>query len=498
MVSASKNVLSKVSAGETENFTGFLDQARQSLANMEKWILSPEAMQLSEDAVEREIERQGRETQRLVLHAHIAARGSGRMEATVQVVGPTGNTETRKAEREDTRTVVSLFGAIEVKRTAYTTRGKETVHPLDEELNLPCQSLSYEMQQRLIKEVIRGPFDEAVQAMQRNTGNVIAKRTAQQVTVNGAADFDAFYAQRKAQSPEATGPILVAAADCKGVPVVKPKGAVKTVRRKKGEKPNKKKMATVAAVFTQKPRVRTPEDVVESLFESGTASPKQRLRPENKRVWASLAKEKAVVFDEIKSEMEARDPSRQKIWTLVTDGERILERLGHTLGKNVIFVLDFLHVLERLWLAAHAFFGEGTPEAENWVRKHALMVLRGEVSQVIKGMRQSATKRRLKGSIGKSVRNAATYFRKNRHRMRYNVYLAKGLPIASGAVEGACKNLVKDRMERSGMRWQIVGAEAVIKLRAIFLSGDMGEYWNFHMFQEKRRLYDRWMVKAAS
>ena len=90
----------------------------------------------------------------------------------------------------------------------------------------------------------------------------------------------------------------------------------------------------------------------------------------------------------------------------------------------------------------------------------------------------------------------AKYLRRNREHMRYDEYLRQGLPIASGCVEGACKNLIKDRMERSGMRWSLTGAEAMIQLRSLYLSGDLDDYWDFHLEQEHRRLYPlgRWEV----
>ena len=78
--------------------------------------------------------------------------------------------------------------------------------------------------------------------------------------------------------------------------------------------------------------------------------------------------------------------------------------------------------------------------------------------------------------------------------MRYHEYLANGWPIASGPVEGACKNLIKDRMERSGMRWTEQMAEALVQVRAIYLSGDFDRYWDFHIKQDQRRLYPAWTV----
>jgi hypothetical protein len=266
------------------------------------------------------------------------------------------------------------------------------------------------------------------------------------------------------------------------------------VRRTKGEKANKKKMATVAAVYTTAPRVRTPEEVVVSLFDDDPPEKRVAVRPENKRVWASLEKSKEDVFRGVVTEVELRDPRVTKMRVAVADGERALQKLIRKLLSGFVLILDLLHVLEKLWAVGHALYGEGTKEAEDWVREHALMILQGRVSQVVKGIRQSATKRKLRGARAKVLENVARYLYRNRAYMRYHEYLAQGLPIASGAVEGACKNLVKDRMERSGMRWQIAGAEAMLKLRAVKLSGDFEAYWAFHIQQDQKRLYGfrRW------
>jgi hypothetical protein len=160
-------------------------------------------------------------------------------------------------------------------------------------------------------------------------------------------------------------------------------------------------------------------------------------------------------------------------------------------------VLDLLHDLE-LWKAAHAIHPEGSPEAHCFVRDRTLRILHGNVSQVVKGLRQMVTKRRLQGSKKKALSDAAAYFYRNRDRMRYNLYLENGWPIASGSVEGACKNLVKDRMERSGMRWTERMAEAMLRLRAVHLSGDFDEYWDFHVRQDQLRLHpdNLWSVVA--
>ena len=183
-----------------------------------------------------------------------------------------------------------------------------------------------------------------------------------------------------------------------------------------------------------------------------------------------------------------RDPDAIKTLVALTDGERALQ-IRVSQSMKLTLILDLIHVLERVWRAAHVFQPEGTAEAEVHAKLMALRILEGDVAQVIKGLRQTVTKRRLIGSKKKALLEVATYFENNTGYMRYNEYLALGFPIASGPVEGACKNLIKDRMERSGMRWTLLMAEAIVKLRSLYLSGDFDDYWLFHVAQDQLRLH---------
>jgi hypothetical protein len=376
----------------------------------------------------------------------------------------------------------------------YSRHGAPSIYPLDRALALPARSFSYELQRRLIKAAVQNPFLESVQTIAESTGVSVSKRSLEEILPAAAQDFDVFYRQRA--PAHATGSILVAAIDGKGIPMVKPGGAQPTARLTKGQKANKKRMATVATVFTRAPWVRTPQQVIESLFPTGRRAASNEPappRPENKRVWASLLKGKTVVFQEVAEEMDRRDPLRSLTRLALTDGERALQiRVDRKL--NVALILDLMHVLEKLWKAAYVFHPEGSLAADLWVLDRTLRILFGEVSQVVKGIRQSITKRALSGPKRKTLSGVADYLYRNRAHMRYDEYLANGWPIASGPVEGACKNLIKDRMERSGMRWTEQMAEAIVQLRAIYLSGDFDAYWEFHIEQDQRRLYPAWTV----
>ena len=468
--------------------------AAVEFALLQSWLSSSATLQLPLHAIESQQSDKGREVLRLLLQAHLQQRGHGDVGPALLV--PSGYQQLLYAHRRlGTRSLTTVFGAVEVTRMGYSRPGAPSLFPLDQALSLPGRSFSYELQRRLVKAAVQNPFLASVETIAELMGVSVSKRSLEQILPDAAQDFDAFYQQRPPD--EATGSLLVAAVDGKGIPVVKPASPQPAFRLTKGQKTNKKRMATVATVFTRVPWVRTPQQVLERLFptERQTRGDKAVApRPENKRVWASLVKGKSAVIDEVAAEMDRRDPAGALTRIALTDGERALQI--RVKGKlRVTLILDLMHVMEKLWKAAYVFHAEGSLEADLWVLERTLRILSGEVGQVVKGLRQSVTKRRLSGSPQKTLLAVAAYFSKNRSYMRYDQYLSEGWPIASGPVEGACKNLIKDRMERSGMRWTPAMAEAVVKLRAIYLSGDFDRYWEFHIQQDQQRLYPaQWTV----
>ena len=80
---------------------------------------------------------------------------------------------------------------------------------------------------------------------------------------------------------------------------------------------------------------------------------------------------------------------------------------------------------------------------------------------VVRGLRAMLTRRQLRGEPRKQLQGICNYLATHAARMRYDDYLSAGCPIASGVIEGACRHLVKDRMERCGMRWSLEGARSI-------------------------------------
>ena len=465
----------------------------EAFRDLERFLSEAADARLGLSELKRGSERRVRELARLELQAHVDSRGEGDLGAAIIVSGQDGQPLRLAYKRLHTRSVLTLFGELRITRMGYGAPGHEALHPLDVELCLPERIYSYECQRRLIRGVICGPFDEAITLVCEMTGVSVPKRSAEQIARDGAVDFDAFYAERaQAAVKPGRGEILVGAIDCKGIPMLKPERALRVVRRGKGEKANKKRMATVAAVHSQAPVIRTPKHVLDSLFAAGERQERpKRTPPQHKRVWASLIDDKDTFIADVKAEMTRRDPHHRRTWVIVTDGERALQHRVIANFTDVTPVLDLLHVLDKLWACGHALYRESSREAEDFVYQRTERILCGMASQVVKGLRQIVTKRRLTGNKAKTLLNAASYIYRNRDRMRYDLYLANGWPIASGSVEGACKNLIRDRFERSNMRWTPETAEALLRLRAVYLSDDLDAYWESHTKRDQQRLYHR-------
>ena len=475
-------------------------EAEAKFAELVAHLQSGETQSMTHSELERELEEKGRELLRTLLQEHLDTRGPG--EASEPVVDAEG--EQRKVKRLHERSLATVFGKVEVRRLGYGAAGADSLHPLDGELNLPRELYSHELRRRAAEEVAKGSYDETASALARSTGSAVPKRQIEELVVRAAQDFDAFYAQKSARPGEETGALLVLSFDGKGVvmrredlrPATQKAAAQRqqrlSKRLSKGEKRNAKRMATVAAVHTVAPFVRTPQQVAGTLAPVHVvAASSKRPLPEAKRVWASLEKTPEQVIEQAFEEANRRDPQQQKRWVALVDGDphqlRLLQRIQLRHEVELTIVLDIIHVVEYLWKAAFVFCAEATRELEDWVSERLLKILEGRACNVAAGIRRSATRRGLAPEQREAADTSADYLLRYADHLRYDEYLAAGLPIATGVIEGACRHLVKDRMDLTGARWSLAGAEAVLRLRALRSSGDFDAYWGFHEAQEHQR-----------
>lgn len=482
------------------------DRATEMFAALKTHMRSPGAMQMTHGELESHVIEKTRTIARDMLQGHLDLRSGA--ERVVHVVGDDGIV--RDQTRASSRQLRTLVGDVVLGRILYQAVGVHGRAPQDAALSLAKDSYSMGLRRRVADEVSCGSFDHAVETIGKTTGATIAKRQVERLARASAEDFDDFYGSSEWQ-PESSEQLLVLTMDGAGIimrteslrPATRElaekeaeEPRVWPDRAKSGEKPNRRRVAEVASVYSVAPFLRTSDDVIGELASirspraMGGAAVPARPRPVNKRVWASVDKSMVEVVEQAFQEALRRDPKRQRQWLVLVDGQNqqlaAVRAAAKRHGVAVRIICDFIHTLEYLWKAAHCFHAPGSAEARQWVCDHARALLEGsDPSQVAAGMRRSATLRELPKR--RAVDKAARYLIKRRAHMTYGDALRHGLPIATGVIEGACRHLVRDRMDCCGARWSVVGAEAVLKLRALRLSGDLDEYWTYHLAREHER-----------
>jgi hypothetical protein len=492
---------------------GAFGESRKCFGELEDWLASEEVAGLQHGELEEQLDVRGRALLRQLFQDRLDLTAA-REERRQDVTGPDGVVRTR-AERGRARPLVTRFGQVTVSRIAYRSPGRGNVHLLDAALNLPEEKHSHGLRKLAAVEAARGSIEAAGAAVVRATGVRIGKRQLEELARRAAAHVDAFYLFRVID-PAPDGWPLVLTFDGKGIVMLpdalrpataKAAAAARgklATRLSPGEKNGRKRMAELACVYDAVPVPRTPEEVISTpaqkrrkkKAQAGKPKGKQKPRePQARGKWltASVTDDIPAVIAAAFDEAERRDPQHKREWAVLIDGnntqiETVTAEAARR-GITVTLVIDFIHVLEYLWKAAWSFFDKGEPAAEEWVADQARKILRGKSAQVTAGIRRRATTYGYSPAERAGADEAARYLDNKKDYLGYATALAKGWPIATGVIEGAARWLVKDRMDITGARWGLEGAEAILKLRALIASGDFDAYWRFHLRREHERIH---------
>jgi hypothetical protein len=415
------------------------------------------------------------------------------------------------------RQLESTLGRVHPVRLEYRHAGEKGRLPLDARLNLPATLYSHPLQKRVAAEAQARAWDGVVKQVDEVTNAHVPKRQAQQIARDAVKDFDAFYAQRPVNDSLGETTLLVGSSDAKGVRML-PK-ALREDTRKRAEaeqaeavrgdpmapkklRSHDKRMAAVGAVWEQEPVRRTVDDIIAEVQRAPTSKAgRPRLPPpKNKRVWASVVNGVSASVCEMFDELDRRDPERARTPAVLVDGEQNQQTaiLDHARSRrrSITIVLDLIHVIHYMWLAGFALCRRKESSAAEWVATHLRLLLSTGPAALRAATERAIVEQKLTKSARKPVDRALAYFRRNDTFMDYPAFLAAGLPIATGVIEGTCRHLVQDRLGITGARWDLPGAEAILKLRALHSSSDWDDYWRFHQQQEALRNYPK-MPAAA-
>jgi hypothetical protein len=467
----------------------------------------PGAAGLTACELEDLLAERGREVQRQLLQDHLDLRAAREEQATrehhTSATGADGITRSR-LETGHGRLLASLFGTVRVTRCAWRRPGAGNLCPADAALSLPACRPSHAVARLAVLEAARGSFEAAHAAVTRRCGPVIGKRQVEQAVMSAAGDIAAFYAAR-VPVPCTASTLLVISADAKGI-VMRP-GALRPATAKAaarqgrmrtrltaGEKPNRKRMATLACVYDAEPSPRRPHDVIAPPGgRQGSRTLRPRPRATAKWLAGSVRHDPAEMIAAAFDQAEARDPQHKRTWVVLVDGAEhqlgLIRAEAARRGVTVRVVIDLIHVLEYIWKAAWSLHPAADPAAEDWVAVKALAVLAGDSARVAAGITAEADAADLTRDQRTGADACARYLAGKDEYLRYDKALASGWPIATGVIEGACRHLIGDRLDITGARWGLDGAEAVLTLRAVISNGDFDDYWRFHLAREHQRLY---------
>jgi hypothetical protein len=461
--------------------------------------------------VEQELRTSGRELIRAAMQAVMDAASAAEERRPGGVDGPDG-VRRRRVEDGHARSVATVFGRIRVCRLAYRAPLAANVHPLDEVLDLPAGLYSPGLARLCAQESVRGSFTDAADAVEYATGVRIGTRQIIELTRAAAADATAFYADPGREvSAAAPDDALVITADGKGVPVrpeaLRP-GTAKLATKAKtsatddssGSKPHRKRMAELVCVYDLTPVPRTVEDILPTLIGDGEGEKPAAVKaPTATGKWltASLIEDIPTVIAAGFDEATRRDPTHTRDWVALVDGNttqiEAITAQAAARGVDVTILVDYLHVAGYVWDAAKALFCTDTTAgmtlARTWVHERSRMILHGRALEVADRIRTRVRDSKLTTAQRKSALEAATYLTNKAPHLDYPTALARGWPIATGVIEGACRHLVQDRMDITGARWGLDTAQAVLTLRAIATTGDLAQYWRYHQQQEHHRTY---------
>jgi hypothetical protein len=411
-----------------------------------------------------------------------------------------------------TRPLRTIFGEHSFEAYVYAQGSKRKIElrPIDARLNLPEGKASYLLQEFSQLFCVEKAFGVGARQFETVFGQKLSVDVLEDINRAMGQQAERFLDVLPKPPVKKEGEILVATADGKGVPLVK-EDAQQVPAFDEKERPGNRRMATLGCVYTVDRHVRTPEQIVAALFRDPTVSqPEDRPEPQGKHYRGYFAEppepgEKAVpsayrTWSWMAQEVTTRWQTDQPIIRLM-DGQPVLWEAADAClvdfmedmrqaGKTPVQVdiLDIMHASTYVWKAAKAFHGHKEHQ-EAFARDRLLRILQGEVTGVITGMRRMASQRNLTGQALKDVTTTCNYFERNAQRMRYDEYLKAGYPIASGVIEGACRHVIKDRMEQGGMRWTLVGAEAMLNVRSVCASSEWEDFGTWRQAEEAQRLH---------
>jgi hypothetical protein len=469
-------------AADGELAAALADSAEQ-FSGLLTWV-AEESRYLDHGEREEAISREGRELERRLLQATFSL-DAAREERAPQVTSAAG-VRHRTVEAGQGRGLASVFGPVRVTRMAYRHGHEENLYPADARSVMPADPYSMGMRALAAFHLATTGYGQAQEIIEDRTGVKIGHAQLAGIAKGLAAWTDDFYGERSRDAEEEEHPasdVIMMQGDGKGI-AMRPEHR-RNAGKDDGTRPGIKKMAEIVAVADFTPAAREPGDI---------AAPPARRRahpgPEARDKWVSASVTESIedmigaAFDEA----DRRDPERVRQRVFLVDGNKqqlaAIAAQAEERGLKVPVLIDYIHVSGYIGKAAAALHPGDPVLAGQWADGQLLRVLHGRAKAVAATLASVAAKARAnprKRHLDLTdVDRAVTYLSNNRQHMKYDKALANGWPIATGMIEGSCRFVIEDRFGITGARWSPEGAEDILKIRAVVVNGDLGDYMRYY------------------
>lgn len=404
-----------------------------------------------------------------------------------------------------TRTYRSIYGVLPISRPKYYSPQDKVVYILDAELGLPKSSYSYVLSDWLSYGATDLDFDQSSKLLERILGQRLEGMQSRRLAYDLSEEVSWFYTQKDwSEVADKEGDFLSLSIDGKGVPIIRRdrdgEYLSTAARLGKGRRKGTKKEATVSVSSSFVARSRDPEGIISALFKKDKADlPKSEVGDHKfhlQKHFRAFMADKTGGIEYGIDHLIKRDPDGKKQIVILIDGEPALrnQTLSMIESKGLsdrlaACILDFIHVLEKVWRVANAYKGEKNEDRQSWVEQQARMLLNSQTEEVIKEWKRIEGLKSYSKTQAKHIKDGINYFEKRIEMMDYKTFLAKGYPITTGAVESACGHFVKSRMENSGMHWAKTGAQKMLDIRAVNKNGDWNKFITAFIDKEQQLLY---------
>ena len=433
---------------------------------------------------EKVIGEEGRELQRLVLQASFdvdAAREERPAEPVISAAGIRHGI----VEAGHGRGVTSVFGPVRVTRMACRNRREPNLYPADARQVLCDDPYSLGMRSLAAFHLAGGGFGQAQEVIEARTGVTVGRAQLTGLAGDLAAWTDDFYAERARDAEEdlPDSDVIMMQGDGKGI-AMRPEHR-RNAGKEDGTRPGVKKMAEIVAVADFTPAAREPGDIAAPpARRQAHPGPKARDKWVSASVTESIEDMIAAAYDEA----GRRDPQRTRQRVFLADGNKqqitAIQAQAEERGLKVPVLIDYIHVSGYLGKAAAALHPGNPAAAGQRADGQLLRVLHGRAKAVAATLASVARKTRANPRTRHpgltDMDRAVTCLTNNQQHMKYDKALANGWPIATGMIEGACRFVIEDRFGITGARWSPDGAEVILKLRAVVVNGDLGDYMNYY------------------